>query len=189
MIRFVQAQTDPEAAAMQALVQKNWVEAEKKFAKLLEQKPSFLDYQTNYLIVLTELKRFEQALKVADQILKLHPSEEASIRMHKAEIYLQQQKSDSCFVELERILVISPNDLRVLLKKAWLEFELQQYDLAIATYSTILVQNELIAEAWYGRGAAYYMRDGSVKVACENWARAVELEYEPVQAFVKQFCQ
>ncbi len=67
-------------------------------------------------------------------------------------------------------------------------YQMEMYDGAIADYSEMLMIKPDFGAAYNNRGICYYLA-GRKNEACDDWRKAVELEYQEALSYIEKYCE
>ncbi len=109
--------------------------------KFLKHAHTLSPYNTDYMYVLIEeynkLEEYDNALKYANEILELNPYDE-NVYISMMECHVQKDDPDKAMEDLERGLLILPNNAPLLYRKAFLYFALERNESGLLTLEMAL---------------------------------------------------
>jgi tetratricopeptide (TPR) repeat protein len=168
------AAKDPFGAAQGAIADGDLEGSIEHFRKALEDEPADAERRVLYVKVLYKLERYREAAAVARETIGLD-SELAEINLILAEIYMKQDNLDGAMEALEREAELSPEDVRIHQRRAWIADQQGDVDGAIAANEKIVAMEPGNLEAWLALGD-FYASKGDQTKATEAFDRVVELD-------------
>ncbi|MEM9896626.1 MAG: tetratricopeptide repeat protein [Bacteroidota bacterium] len=118
------------------------------------------------LIALAE-KQFAASLDYINQALEQVPGEPYFLN-NRGFIYLQMDSLDRALVDINRSIVLNPENGWAYRNKGIYQLRKGEYSLAIDLFDRALETGEFIDEIYHFLGTTYY-KSGQPKKACESW--------------------
>ncbi|MEQ8678046.1 MAG: tetratricopeptide repeat protein [Aggregatilineales bacterium] len=148
--------------------------AKKIYDDLVKTNINFLHARQNLIIIAIEEKRLEDALTLADALLKIDNASSFYFQL-RSRIYRKLERYTEAFTDIEFALRLQSDQAGHYLERGLIYTDMQNYDSAIADFTQSIALAPLESCPYVDRGAVYFVLD-RIDEAHADAVKAYELE-------------
>jgi tetratricopeptide (TPR) repeat protein len=175
-----------EALALHSVLLLNAGQHKKALAsisKVVARQPGDAEAWHNRGVILSELRRFEEAVDSFDKALAIRSSAEAWTNRGAA--LLKLMRPEDALRSFDKALAIKPTFAGALYNRGNALMDLERYPDAVTAFDKLLAQNPNSFEAWNNRGAALHELKRFTD-SLESYDRAVEIQPDYASAWTNR---